>query len=74
MTTTDCIKYESNTVSNGLNTIFATSAGKTALYEGVPFVNTEPVLSSSLFIEPNFNKIFVDIFCLVTIRLLIIRL
>lgn len=62
MTTTDCIKYESNTVSNGLNTIFATSAGKTALYEGVPIVHTEPVLPNSLFIEPNFNKIFVDIF------------
>ena len=52
MTTTDCIKYESNTVSNGLNTIFATSAGKTALYEGVP-IFSEPVLPSSLFIEPN---------------------
>ena len=62
MTTTDYIKYESNTVSNGLNTIFATSAGKTVLYEGVPIVHTEPVLPNSLFIEPNFNKIFVDIF------------
>lgn len=62
MTTTDCIKYESSAVSNRLDTLFYNSAGKTALYEGIPFVNTEPVLPSSLFIETNFNKIFVDIF------------
>lgn len=57
MTITDCIKYESNTVSNGLNTIFATSAGKTAPYEGMP-IFSESVLPHSLFTEPNFDKIF----------------
>lgn len=61
MTTTDCIKYDSSTVSDRLDTLFCNSGGKTALYEGTP-IFSEPVLPNSLFIEPNFNKIFVDIF------------
>lgn len=36
MTTTDCIKYDSSTVSDRLDTLFCNSGGKTALYEGTP--------------------------------------
>lgn len=61
MTTTDCIKYDSSTVSDRLDTLFCNSGGKTALYEGTP-IFSEPVLPHSFFIEPNFDKMFVDIF------------
>lgn len=61
MTTTDCIKYDSSTVSDRLDTLFCNSGGKTALYEGTP-IFPELVLHHSFFIEPNFDKMFVDIF------------
>ena len=61
MTTTGCIKYDSSTVSDRLDTLFCNSGGKTALYEGTP-IFSEPVLPHSFFIEPNFDKMFVDIF------------
>lgn len=61
MTTTDCIKYDSSTVSDRLDTLFCNSGGKTALYEGTS-IFSEPVLPHSFFIEPNFDKMFVDIF------------
>lgn len=61
MTITDCIKYDSSTVSDRLDTLFCNSGGKTALYEGMP-IFSEPVLPHSFFIEPNSDKMFVDIF------------
>ena len=59
MTTTDCIKYDSSTVtvSDRLDTLFYNSAGKTALYEGMP-IFSESVLPHSLFTESNFDKMF----------------
>ena len=57
MTTTDCIKYDSSTVSDRLDTLFCNSGGKIALYEGMP-IFSEQVLPYSLFTEPNSNKMF----------------
>lgn len=74
MTTTDCIKYDSSTVSDRLDTLFYNSAGKTALYEGMP-IFSEPVLPHSLFASSNFDKMFtVEILPWDYIRLLMIRL
>ena len=56
MTTTDCIKYDSGTVSDRLNTIFCNPAGIVAPYEGMS------IFAESPFIEPNFNKMFTDKF------------